>query len=293
MFIREMNVLYLDKFLQRLPPMYPLMFYYLLLLFGSATLLSILKLLPYNPLDLILTALYLNLICYISNQFLAKLFKSRAKTYSQHITAFILTLIIGPLSLLNNIVFVTFVAVLAMASKYLLVWQKKHIFNPAGFGVLASALFIKQGASWWAGSSFIAPLIIAGGLLVVYKMRRFHLVLSFLATYLAFVLLMNLLKGSSMSELTSQLSAIVSSSSFLFFIFVMLIEPLTSPTNRNSRIFYGIFIAFMLVVYENFLGVSYTLELALLTGNLFGHFFPLITQPNSPQVKQPTQKSML
>ena len=66
-----------------------------------------------------------------------------------------------------------------MASKYIVAINKKHLFNPVAFAVAVTALTINQTASWWVGNAPMLPFVLIGGLLVVRKIRRFDLVLSF------------------------------------------------------------------------------------------------------------------
>ena len=48
---------------------------------------------------------------------------------------------------------------LAMASKYLLAFHKKHVFNPAAFGVAVTGLVFGGYASWWVGGNLATPAV--------------------------------------------------------------------------------------------------------------------------------------
>src|SRR3989344_6000420 len=94
--------------------MYRLMFYFLLVLFFLTTLLCILKILPYDPLDIYLSGIYLGTICNLSNYFFSKLFKAKVNFESASITALILTLILGQSAFFNNMAILTFVGAAAI-----------------------------------------------------------------------------------------------------------------------------------------------------------------------------------
>src|SRR5690349_7157571 len=126
--------------------MYRLMLYYLRVLFGAAIVFSFFKLLPYNPFDFLFSGFYLIGVCWTVNQIAARIFKVKPNYESQFITGLILILIIGPLPLLQNIGFLTLAGFLAMISKYVVTLNKQHIFNPAAFAVVGTAILIKQGA---------------------------------------------------------------------------------------------------------------------------------------------------
>ena len=239
--------------------MYRLMLYYLLLLWATSVILSFAGYLPYNPVDILLSGVYLGVVCNLANYFLAKIFKARANLESASITALILSLIFGPLALSESLFALTFVGVVCMASKYVLAIKKKHIFNPAALGVFLSAIFINSGASWWGGSIYTLSVVILGGLLVLTKIKRFGLVGSFLLIYFL---------GKAF------LSGNFTINSFLappvwFFAFVMLVEPLTSPSTRNKQVIFGAAVALSYVFLPRIIpGYAYGLETALLLGNL-------------------------
>jgi glycine betaine catabolism B len=142
---------YLDTFLNGIS-MYRLMQWYLRFLFGIAVILSFLKILPYKPIDILISGFYIIVVCYITNQLFAYFFKVKPNYESQFITGLILALIIGPLPLLSNLFFLTITPFIAMASKYLIVINKQHIFNPAAAAIAVTAVLFHSGASWWIGS---------------------------------------------------------------------------------------------------------------------------------------------
>lgn len=240
------------------------MFYYLLFLVVVASILSFVHVLPYNGWDILIEAIYLVTICRFSNEFFGKIFKVKTNIESSLISGFILALIIGPTSLLGNIIPLTGAAILAMGSKYLIAPRKKHIFNPAGFGALAAGILFSFGASWWVGSTPMFPFILIGGLLILKKIRRFKMVGIFLLAIMG----MSLIISPSLNGLIDFLLV----SPIIFFACVMLVEPLTSPFRSLHKLIYAVLVAAAFNIYGRFLNVvPYPLELALLTGNIFSY----------------------
>jgi len=239
------------------------MLYYLLVLYGAAVIFSLFRIFPYSPFDFLFSGLYLITLCWVINQAFAWIVKVKPNFESQFITGLILILIIGPLALMENLLFLTLAALFAMASKYLLVINKQHFFNPAAFAVVATGILLNQGASWWAGNSLMLPLVLIGGLLVIYKTERFNLVFSFLISSTLFLVLF---KNITIAQIPSYLI----NPGTLFFTFIMLPEPVTSPANKKLRLYFGIVAGFMMVIYQTYLGVFYSMELALLTANILG-----------------------
>src|SRR3989344_7769525 len=144
---------FLAKLLDQIT-MYRLMFYFLLGLFFLTTILSMTRVLSYDPLDIYLSGIYFLTICNLSNYLFSKIFKAKINFESASITALILTLIVGPFNFFDNILILTFMGIAAMASKYIFAIRKKHIFNPAAIAVFISAVIFQTGASWWIGSIF-------------------------------------------------------------------------------------------------------------------------------------------
>jgi glycine betaine catabolism B len=251
-------------------PMYRSMLYFLLALLWLAAGLSFIGVLPYSPLDILLTGLYLTTIGWAGSWGLGKLLGAKPNPESSVITALILALIFGPMPLADNILALTFVGLAAVSSKYLLVWRQSHVFNPAALGAVAGALVLGVGATWWVASIYLLPLVLIGGLYEAYKANRLHLALSFLVAYAVFFVVRVLLGGADIASALDTLWMLLLHSPILFFVFVMLIEPLTSPAERSKRIYYGVLTAMLAVGLPWALpGVPYTLELSLLLGNLF------------------------
>ncbi len=254
-----------DRLLNRIT-MYRLTLYYLIFLLLAAFFLSLGGRLAYDPLDLLFTVGFLLTVCAITNWIFARTFDVPANTESFYISALILALVITPAQSSHDLWFFGWAAVLAMASKYIIAINGKHLFNPVAFAIALTYLTVSQSASWWVGSAPMLPFVALGGLLVVRKIGRVDLVISFLATTLVATLAFNLFGNGN---LTSSLQNMVLYSPLLFFAFIILTEPLTTPPTRRLRIGYGILTG-LLFTPQFHIGAFYaTPELAILIGNVF------------------------
>ncbi|MEK7131808.1 MAG: RnfABCDGE type electron transport complex subunit D [Patescibacteria group bacterium] len=260
----------IDKFLNQIT-MYRLILYYVLSLWAAALLFSFFNLLPFGPAALIISGVFITVVCLAVNVIFARIFRVPSNIESVYATAFILALIIAPLKSAGDLWFLGGAAALAMASKYILAVSRKHIFNPAALAVAFMAIILGQSAGWWVGNLYMAPLALLGGLLMVRKLRRLDLVLSFFIAALAtvaVVLGVNFLKGE---ELLSALQAVFFNSPILFFACVMLTEPMTTPPTKNLRILYGALAGFLFSFPIHIGSVYSTPELALLAANIFSY----------------------
>ena len=248
--------------------MYRLLIYYLSLLWTGALLLCFLKVIPFSPVDLTTSSFFVFAVCIITNEIFAKVFKAPSNIESVYITALILILIVDPTGPVANLWFFFWVSVLAMASKYIFALHNKHIFNPAAFAVVVTALAINQSASWWVSSVYLAPIVLTGGLALVKKIKRFDMIISFFVVSIIFILFYGFLKETS---LILSIKNTFIYTPILFFAFVMFTEPATTPPMRFQRIAYGVAVGFLFSPFAHLGSIYFSPEIALLVGNLFSY----------------------
>jgi ferredoxin-NADP reductase/Na+-translocating ferredoxin:NAD+ oxidoreductase RnfD subunit len=252
--------------------MYRAVLYYLVFLLCAATVLSAFGVIPYSPLAIVISSLLITLFCYLANKAFAWGFNAQTNIESFLITALILALIIPPPSSPLDTMFLEFAfwgSVLAMASKYILAIRKKHVFNPAAIAVVITAFALGLSPSWWVGTAWMLPFVVAGGLLVTRKILRFDLVLSFAIMAFASISATRIFSGASVS--TSLIERIVLDTPLFFFVFVMLTEPLTTPPTRKLRIIYGGLVGILFAPSLHIGSIYSTPELALVIGNIFSY----------------------
>lgn len=241
--------------------MYRLMLCFLFFLTGFAVILSLFRILPFNPSDIFFQAFYLIVSCWFFNRIFASIFKVKANPESSLISGLILSLTAGPVAPISNLLYLTAISFFAMGSKYFLAFDKKHIFNPAAFGILAGALIFGQGVSWWVGDQRMILPVIIGGLFILKKISRFEEAGIFLLSYAVL----------SFAFRSFSFSAFLNSP-LIFFTAVLLIEPKTSPRPGHLQIIYAVFTALVFSFLAKFVPrISFGLELSLLAGNIFSN----------------------
>jgi ferredoxin-NADP reductase/Na+-translocating ferredoxin:NAD+ oxidoreductase RnfD subunit len=257
----------IDYYLNRLT-MYRVVIYCLIFFLAAALVLSLFKVFPFAPLDLLLSTLFILGVCFLTNIIFAKVFGAPSNEESVYITGLILALIISPDHSLSYLAFAFWASVLAMASKYILAIGKKHIFNPAALAVVITAFTINQSASWWIGNAYMAPIILIGGILIVRKIKRGDLVYSFFFSAILTILFFNYLKAG---DPVKALQITFLSSPILFFSLVMLTEPMTTPPTKKLRIAYGLLTGFLFAPAIHLGSIYSTPELVLVVGNIFSY----------------------
>ncbi|MFH1854555.1 MAG: RnfABCDGE type electron transport complex subunit D [Candidatus Omnitrophota bacterium] len=160
-------------------------------------------------------------------------------------------------------------AVMAIASKHFIRFRGRHIFNPAALGIFLTTLLLGVFTQWKA--TYIWYIIVPAGLYFTLKIRKFDIVLSYFAVSLILYGIQALMHGASFINILGYLN--------YFFIFIMLIEPRTTPFSRTGKILFGAGVASLtFLFYEK--GVRLEVELAaLLCFNILNVFLNKITLP--------------
>ncbi|MDB5244886.1 MAG: hypothetical protein JWN18_756 [Parcubacteria group bacterium] len=255
----------IDAILDRIT-MYRLVLYVLTILIVVAIIEALFGVLSYSPWAILLSTALAVATCYVVNAIGARLVNAATSVESVYVTAFILALILPPATIgsQSDALLIVAASAIAMASKYLLAPFKKHVFNPAAIGVYLTGLLLGGYASWWvAGNLALLPVVLLGGLAIAHKIRRFDLVLTFCVVATGTIILTTSL------PFTDALSLAVVHTSLLFFAFVMLTEPLTTPPQRSMRLIYAVIVGVLFAPALHIGGIYSSPELALLIGNIF------------------------
>ena len=240
------------------------MLYILGAMLGWAVLGSFFHQVPFSWHEILISTAWIVLVCWLVNKGLSKFLGIPANKESDLITALILALILSPAVSQHDYVVLAAASAVAIASKYLITINKSHVFNPAAAGAVIAGIVFHRYASWWVGTKFLAPVVILGGILILRKIKRFSVVAVFLAIF-GTSLVWSLPAGSSTDTVHHLVWLSLISTSVLFFAVVMLIEPLTSPSQLNASLAYAVVVGLLYSV--NRLHVSP--EEALLIGNAF------------------------
>ena len=162
-------------------------------------------------------------------------------------------------------IFVGVVAV-SMASKYLIRWRGRHIFNPSNLGLVIA--FVALGPKltepqdlWWIppGPWLIVTyaVLIVGGLLIAWELRLLGLELAFMASFAAFTALAIALVPDHCMVASWHVAPmcggelwqiLVTSPELLVFGLFMIPDPRTVPDGPVARVAFGILVAILAVL---------------------------------------------
>ncbi len=124
---------------------------------------------------------------------------------------------------------------ISITTKYVLRWRNRHLWNPSNFGVSAM-LFLYPAAV--AGLSIqwgnvIAPMVVVWilGSLIIAKVKRFHICLTYVGTFVVLSAVRSLITGhpfwASVSPLTGPM--------YQLFVFFMITDPRTTVSSKRGQ----------------------------------------------------------
>jgi ferredoxin-NADP reductase len=261
---------YIDSILNKIT-MYRLALYELIFLLLAAAVLGFFHLVSYNPIYIAYSIVFIFVVAWIVNKVFAFFYEAPSNPESTWITALILALLISPPVAFGDFQFLAlagWAAAISVASKYIFAIKEKHIFNPAAFGIAATALFLGMSATWWVGTLWMLPFVAIGGFLLARKIRHLDMVVAFGVALVVTIITLSIGDGSGVFHVL-QTSLLYSPAVFLAT--VMLTEPLTTPPTRFHRVLYAVLVGFLFAPEVHFGSFYFTPELALLAGNLYAY----------------------
>jgi Na+-transporting NADH:ubiquinone oxidoreductase subunit NqrB len=133
-------------------------------------------------------------------------------------------------------------AFLTIASKFVLRWRGKHVFNPTNFGLTLMLLVTDRvwaSPGQWGSSVFFGFLLACLGGMLVHRVLRSDVTLAFLACWAALLLGRAAWLGDPLAIPLHQLQ----SGTLLLFAFFMVSDPRTTPDSRPARVLFALLVA--------------------------------------------------
>lgn len=133
-------------------------------------------------------------------------------------------------------------ACIAIASKFLIRFEGKHVFNPANFALIVLSFATPHAwlsSGQWGNTTLLAFGFACLGFLVLTRARRAETTIAFLGGYALLLSGRALWLGDPLSIPLHQLQ----SGALLLFAFFMISDPKTTPDHALGRICYGLLVA--------------------------------------------------
>lgn len=158
----------------------------------------------------------------------------------------------------------------AIVSKYILRGRSANVFNPAALALVATFYVFHTGQSWWGAlpdvSSMALLVLFGAGIFIADRVNKIPLVLVFLGAYFVLFTLMAFAGDpGKMADIyrAPDLHAV------LFFAFVILTDPPTSPVKYRGQVIFGALVAVISFAIFEWNGAAYYLLAGVLMGNVW------------------------
>jgi len=162
------------------------------------------------------------------------------------------------------------ISVIAVVSKCVIRTRMANVFNPAALAIVGTFYVFHTGQSWW-GALTEVPLAlqlvqVVAGVFITDRINKMPLVLAFLGAYfLLFTATAFVTDPRRVAEIyrSPDIEAV------LFFAFIILTDPPTSPAKYPDQIVCGVIVAVVSYVLFEWAGVVYYLLAGVLAGNVW------------------------
>ena len=174
-------------------------------------------------------------VCLITEVVLSKWLRGRiANLASAYVSGISLALLTKPQA---NILWpFALGAFLAIASKYVLTYRGRHLWNPSNFAIALLVLIASDSVAilshQWGNDLRINLVIWAFGLIIASRARVLHVTLTYVACFIVLALIRNgIVGGPLLAEL-----APITGPMYQLFVFFMVTDPRTTVSTRRGRI---------------------------------------------------------
>ncbi|MFA4842576.1 MAG: RnfABCDGE type electron transport complex subunit D [Candidatus Omnitrophota bacterium] len=129
-------------------------------------------------------------------------------------------------------------SITAILSKYFIRFKGKHIFNPAAFGIF-SILVLFGASTQWKGT-YLWYILVPCGIYFAHKIKKLEVVIGYAVVSLLLFSAQALWQRTSLWNILGFYS--------YFYIFVMVVEPKTTPVKRTAKYIFGVGVAILIFI---------------------------------------------
>lgn len=161
-------------------------------------------------------------------------------------------------------------AIIAVVSKYAVRSRTANVFNPAALAIVISYYAFHTGQSWWGSLSetplFVQPALLLGGIFIANRVKKMPLAIAFLGVYFV---LFTIVAYVGNAQRVAEIFRSPDAQAALYFAFIILTDPPTSPAKTPDQIACGAIVAVTGFALFQWAGVVYYLLGGVLVGNVW------------------------
>lgn len=137
-------------------------------------------------------------------------------------------------------------SLISITSKYAIRWRGRHLWNPSNLGVSAmlfgAPATVASLSIHWGNALWPMYVVWALGSLIIMKLRRFHICLTYVASFLAFSAVRSAITGDPWLSAVAPITGPM----YQLFIFFMITDPRTTVRSKRGQVL----VAFLIAVAE-------------------------------------------
>jgi enediyne biosynthesis protein E5 len=139
-------------------------------------------------------------------------------------------------------------ALLSITSKYVLRYRGRHLWNPSNFGISALLFLASDAAAslsiQWG--NYVLPMIVIWvlGITIVWRVKRFHITATYVASFLAFAFLRSRITGNPWQGEIAPLTG----PEYQLYIFFMITDPKTTVKGVRGQCLVAFLVALVEMV---------------------------------------------
>lgn len=141
-------------------------------------------------------------------------------------------------------------SIISIASKYVLRYKGQHIWNPSNFGVVAMLVLVPQSVSvlsiQWGNNMWAMLIIWIVGSISIYRLRRFHICLTYVLSFLFFSVIRSWITGDPFLAEASPITGPM----YQLFVFFMITDPKTTVNSKWGQYAVAFAIAFVEMLFR-------------------------------------------
>jgi uncharacterized membrane protein len=134
---------------------------------------------------------------------------------------------------------------ISITSKYVIRWKGRHLWNPSNFAICAMLLLAPEAVATltiqWGNAIWPMLIVWLLGALITWRVKRFHITVTYVASFLAFAALRGLITGHGFLTEISPITGPM----YQLFIFFMITDPRTTVKPKWAQCLVAFLVAAM------------------------------------------------
>ena len=141
-------------------------------------------------------------------------------------------------------------AMISITSKYVIRWKGRHLWNPSNFAICAMLLLapytVASLSIQWGNTIWPMLIIWILGSVIIYRLKRFHITLTYVVSFIFFAWIRHLVTGHAFLAEVSPITGPM----YQLYIFFMITDPPTTVRKKWGQVLVAFLVAFVEMLFR-------------------------------------------